>query len=929
MGSQEEKRAAQVDAWLANGGTVLAATERAARSVASAFHTTRRAEGRKAWLTPSIFSWDLWVRERWLERNQSGTVALSTLQEQALWTQIIQRPAPQNLLHPVLHPGRLANAAQRAYRLLCEYAPDALRSTARSGWSGDAVVFHEWMEAFDSRCRRDGLVSQSRLAIELTEALRRGLPSWHGEETPHSPLLLIGFDRFLPAQQALLDLWGDWQREQRADAARSARFVTASDAAEELQACAQWARAKLRENPEARLMVVATGLQERRGELERAFLEQPESSSPHHDEPALDFEFSMGVPLGRVSLARSAILLLRWLHEPLSESELDWLLSSRQSAPNSEEELALMKTMHEARRRGLERPSWSLDDFALTEKRLRQRPGQEAKGSSWTARLLSAREQLRALPPRHSPLEWAITTSRLLEAMGWPGFRPLASFTFQARQRWEQLLEECGALGLDGSQMEWVEFVATLAQAVSATIFAAESSDTRVEITEPLESAGRLADGIWFLGAHEDNWPGRGQPHPLLPIGLQRETGMPHVSPLGDWKLAQEATARLISSADEVIFSYARHSPEAEMRPSRLIVQQTGHPDDFPEAWKAGQHAGLDRTELFADDSLLPFPHLQVSGGADTLRRQSLCPFQAFSMVRLNSEDWQPAEAGLNAKQRGQLLHAVLHRVWGGAAQGGISSLEELQNKTGLRAFAGEVVNAVVAESFDPARSNSLPARFPARYLHLEKERLTQLVSEWLAYEQLRLPFRVSGTEVKSEVTIAGRTLKLRLDRIDRLANGKQLIVDYKTSDVGPKAWTGERPDDVQLPLYATFAYSEDLEGLVFARVRPGNMELCGRVRDARSTLLPDLHGANGLVKNPLTDEQLEAWRERIEQLGEDFLAGCADVDPKDAAKTCKSCHLHAVCRIYENQPLLSAQDEEDGGGSDGDGGESTGGADA
>jgi len=227
----------------------------------------------------------------------------------------------------------------------------------------------------------------------------------------------------------------------------------------------------------------------------------------------------------------------------------------------------------------------------------------------------------------------------------------------------------------------------------------------------------------------------------------------------------------------------------------------------------------------------------------------------------------------------------------------------------------------VMRESFDPKRRASLPARFPVRYLQLEAERLTRLVTEWLEYERERLPFIVAGTEVKNRVTVAGLTFDLRLDRVDELQNGSRLVIDYKSSEVGPKAWEGDRPDDVQLPLYASFAVKEELEGLVIARVRPGKIEFCGRVRDASAMLRSDLKSSNGMVTKPLTDRQLRDWREQIERLGEAFVAGRAEVDPKDPVKTCERCHLHAVCRIYENQPLAAVVAEEDSDGID-DGGD-------
>jgi ATP-dependent helicase/nuclease subunit B len=930
MGTQERARIARIEAWLAEGGAVLAATERSARSVTAAFHTARRAEGLKAWRTPSIFPWEGWVLERWRERDSTGLVLLNLLQEQALWMRVIEKSRAGESL---LHPGRLATAAQQAYRLLCGYAPKALKPQARTGWSGDAAIFSEWVDAFESHCRREELISNSRLPVELAEAFLSESAASNRVETRRQPLLLIGFDRLLNTQESLLDAWGEWRQDEPGAAAQSSRFLAAPDAATEVEACVNWLRRKLRANPEARLMVITTALQENRGELERALLD-----TFRPDDEALDFEFSLGIPLGQVSLARSALLLLRWLHEALTEPELDWLLGSGHCSASSEEEIALAETMRELRRQGKERPEWELDDFALASKSndsehdgsVGQATWVKVGANAWIDRLFAARDQLLALPARQNPLEWTGIAVRLLDAVGWPGFRSLSSIAFQAQQRWERVLEECGSLGFDGTVMggeiEWAEFVSTVAEAVSGTIFATESSDARVQITEPLESAGQLADGIWFLGAHEENWPGRGQPHPLLPVGFQREMGMPHASPLADWKLAQEATARLLASADEVVFSYAKQMGEVEARPSRLVSQYVSAAEDLPGGTASAENT--DRTEIFEDLSVIPFPHAEMSGGAATLTRQSLCPFQAFATARLNAEHWEAAEAGLTPKQRGQLLHSVLRKVWAGSAQGGISSLDELQRIPDLPRFVGGIVASVMVESFNPNRRNSLPARFPSRYLKLEAERLTLLVSEWLEYERERLPFTVTGTEVKSEAAVAGLTLKLRLDRVDELQNGGKLVIDYKSSEVGPKAWAGERPDDVQLPLYAAFAIRDHLEGLVFARIRPDTTKFYGRVHNATSSLLPDLNKRSRLVNDPLTDRQLEEWRQRIESLGEDFLAGRSNVDPKDPVKICEKCHLHAVCRIYENQPLAAAfvdgdedaeesEDQEGSGGGD------------
>jgi hypothetical protein len=46
-------------------------------------------------------------------------------------------------------------------------------------------------------------------------------------------------------------------------------------------------------------------------------------------------------------------------------------------------------------------------------------------------------------------------------------------------------------------------------------------------------------------------------------------------------------------------------------------------------------------------------------------------------------------------------------------------------------------------------------------------------------------------------------------------------------------------------------------------------------------------------------------WKLQIEDLVRSFLAGRADVNPREYPETCTRCGLHALCRIQEQQVLL------------------------
>jgi len=878
----------EIDAWLRDGGLLVTASERAARAVLAAYHRARRGQGLTAWPTPNVLDWQSFVLSAWQSRNLDGRLVLSPLQERSLWARIVSLGQPgASLLEGPRY--RLAHLAFEAHQLLCAYAPRFLDARLRSGWQQDAGEFSSWLLKFDEICNAQNLVSAARLPLELIALFKN-------ESARREPLCLAGFDRKLPAQDALFSAWGEVRQADTGPPASRVAFHQAPDPASELAACSIWCRQQLAANPDARLLVVAQELAARRGELERAFL--PFANPPAGVAGSGDlFEFSLGVPLALIALVRSASLLLRWFTHPLEEHEIDWLFSVDYLAGDGGELRALTAFMRAIRRKGLERTRWTLPDF------LRQNPGLPLP-AAWISRITQAQRRLGDAAQRtQAPFLWAELVPQVLDSAGWPGARPLTSAEFQVHRRWHQCLDDCASLGIDGQAVSWTRFMADLDRALSETLFAPESRGAPIQIAGPAESAGLTADAIWFLGACEDAWPPRGATHPLLPLGLQREAGMPHASPQVDWDLASATTRRLLASAREVNFSYARQVEGAQMRPSRIIPPLSCRPAPLP-AELALPHRPDPLTVPFEDASRLPYPLRQVSGGSAVLTTQSQCPFKAFATARLDARSWDAAEAGLTASERGLLLHEVLHSIWAGPPRG-IRSHAELLALPDLAAFVQEHVRRIVPLKMPERARQSMPPR----YLQLEQTRLIGLITQWLTYESTRVPFTVAETEFDAQPSVAGLDLKVRLDRIDRLIDNSLLVVDYKTGMVSAESWDLPRPDDVQLPLYADFALREgtgDLGGLAFAQIRAGNRhQFLGRVKDAAATLIGGINARNALVKNPLTEDQARDWRDYIEKLARDFLSGHAEVDPRDYPSTCKDCDLKALCRIQEN-PLQS-----------------------
>jgi RecB family exonuclease len=194
----------------------------------------------------------------------------------------------------------------------------------------------------------------------------------------------------------------------------------------------------------------------------------------------------------------------------------------------------------------------------------------------------------------------------------------------------------------------------------------------------------------------------------------------------------------------------------------------------------------------------------------------------------------------------------------------------------------------------------------------VEGKRLSRLINALLELEKQREPFEVIGFEQQVLQEVQGQPIRLFIDRIDRLAEGQTAVIDYKSGQVDPKKWFGERPEDPQLPLYAVSA-AEAPAALVFAVARD---EACGyRGVVNAAGLFPGLPPGRGSNSEQLVEagrdmtRTIRTWRETLERLMAAFLSGQAAVDPKDGERTCRDsyCELHSLCRVDELRQLTGA----------------------
>jgi ATP-dependent helicase/nuclease subunit B len=847
----------------AAGITVVTPNARLSRALAAAFDEYQLGRGLASWEAADILPFGAFVERLWEDAlygpigetsGESFPLLLTPAQEQHLWEAILADSG-------LLAVPEAAAHCREAWRLLHRWRIRA------EGGNEDAAAFMEWARQYEQRTRGD--TDAARLPDLMAGYLGR-------MKTPKL-LVAYGFDVVPPQTQAF---FGRLDGETCLAEPISGKCVRCSfpTGKHEIEAAAGWARARLEEG-RARIGVVVPDLQKRRSEVVRIFSRtmQPGYNLPAASRPsaAMPFNVSLGLPLAAWPLVDAALSLLA-----LSHGEVDFAVASQ-----------LIRSPF------LGGAESEVSRRAILDARLRR----DAEATVTLPKLIAALDKSSALRVRFekmfeiartrpdTPGDWARHFSALLEAAGFPGERALDSAEFQTRARLHEALGELSRLERVAPRFSFSQAISFLRRHCERTLFQPESADAPIQVLGLIESRGLRFDCLWVCGLTDEAWPLSASPNPFIPIRLQKAAGIPEASAEASLELDRRITAEWQGAAKEVVFSFAWKDKDRDLAPSPLIAdvpEESVTVTDFPR-YRDLLYASK-KLEPFEDWRAPPVSEKKIRGGTRVLADQAACPFRAFAKWRLSAEALEEPAPGLDARDRGKLLHVLMKELW-----------EQLRGSAALQTD----VSAAIARAAEVAvKELGLEGRFAA----LEHERLARLAREWLEVEASRPPFSVLFTEQQRTLSVAGLEFQSRIDRMDRLEAGGHALIDYKTGNVGnPKQWHGPRPDDPQLPLYAAAA-PEELAAVVFAKLKPGEMRFMGYSRAPH--LIPKV------TVNPAPWPKLiEEWKRDSEALGRAFAEGDAHVDPKEDLKTCRLCELQTLCRVYEKFSSLGIEENGDG----------------
>ncbi len=888
---------------------VLTPNLRLSRFVHSQYAVSQRAGGLEAWPSFPCFSFSAWTQSLWEAwqglSSEPLPILMNATQEASLWLSVLRSEGAQVGL---FNPSATASECRRAWNALLQWQIDL---ESLEGGESLSPEFSGWLQAYQAECAQKDLIDQASMLNRLIGAVEHGLLPLP------SRMVLVAFDDINPQMQALI-----LAVEERGCAVENfspsvessgCSRVVARDAEDELVRSAEWAAAIVSAHPEARVGVVIPKLLPLRTQVERIFTDvfEPQYKLPDAPRHASPFNMSAGISLNNTRPIATALLALKLNFRALSMDDIAQLLHSPFIGAQAEMparallEERLRENNDELRISALRT---ALGGFGRSRKKKHGQTGDRgaddgSRGDETIdapsllqdlyARLQEFHQLANSVPKKQAPSRWGELFCSQWQALGWPGDRPLDTLEFQQVEVWQQAITQLAGFDYCFPEVTLNQAIEFLERISLDTQFQAQTMDSPVQVLGLFEAAGLVFDYLWVMNLDNESWPAPTRPNSLLPYALQKQHQMPMASVERELALGRRITERFERSAEHLVVSHYAVDGDKELQVSALVEHIPSAELDSLSRLSSLSYLDVifnSRSLEVGDDAMASFIRdpSSVRGGSQILKDQAACPFRAFAKHRLQAKVAEDFVPGITAATRGSLIHRALEIIW-----------EELKDQKTLLALSEEplasLIDASIENSFKAIKGLS---RIGEKLKSLEHKRMHVLLRAWLELEKQREPFSVLFNESKKTVHLARLPIHVRFDRIDRLDDGRTFVLDYKTGKVDVRSWTGDRPDEPQVPLYA-IAHRASVSGVAFGQLNVNGVLFKG-VGDS-ADVAPGISTPDALSRLDLPEtwpEVVAHWQAVLEGLSHEFITGVAVVKPKSRLNSCRYCDLQSLCRI-------------------------------
>jgi len=172
----------------------------------------------------------------------------------------------------------------------------------------------------------------------------------------------------------------------------------------------------------------------------------------------------------------------------------------------------------------------------------------------------------------------------------------------------------------------------------------------------------------------------------------------------------------------------------------------------------------------------------------------------------------------------------------------------------------------------------------------------------------------VTAREQEVKLAIEGIAIRLVIDRVDTLEDGRLVLIDYKTGNRNDfKNWADARISEPQLPIYAAFVLADnesaanEVAAVCYAQVRIDKSGFIGVAREAGllqgPLVLDDSKGRRVFDAAAFPDwaSLLQHWKDSIAAVARELKAGEAAIR-FDHEKALAYCEVLPLLRLPERQ---------------------------
>ena len=790
---------------------------------------------------PQIFSYRSWLEHFWKKNNPQRTVRLLSLLELRY---ILKEITEKNSIN---NSEAIIDELIKCYSLCKTYFIDI--STLPDFYANPSSLLIKWISEFEKFKTKNNCIDTTDLFSSVYKSLESNIKTGN--------YYAYGFKQRTPEQNKLFEIL-ECQSLNSRSLENNIQALSFIDQETELEAIAKWAKEVNLKNPNSQIGVVIPNLSQLQHLVKSTFDQEFDASllETHHK----PYNISLGMSLCQYPLIQHLLSVVK--------------ISTQIIKGNINLEM-LMKTVTSPYIKGalIESNSRALLVNRILglgfEEATTQKVLQLMKDCPVLIQIVNALRSLKI--DKKIALEDSLDSiNLLLLTWGFTSDRSLSSSEYQLFEKYQNESLILNRLSNFYKKVSLFDAIKILNTHLNSVIFQPKRGAANIHILGALEAEGLYFDHAWVSSMTSNFIPGKIK----MPLFIPQKTSIEYELPNSNFLLVTEdakVTLKALNNlSPETTYSYAKLMQNREELPSPYI--------DFKDYQEGSFIKTSSRELIYIDDYKAPkIQDLSIKKGVKTLQNQMSCAFRGFA-ARLDIDDFEAPHVGLSRLQQGNLIHKILETFFNEIKSG--ASL--------LRLTELELDNLI--EKHTESATLSLPK---SNFKLNEKIRLVKIIRQHIDLEKQRSDFEVIKTESTSEVDINGLKFSTRIDRMDRLANGDSLIIDYKTGkDVKVSQMTGDPIDQAQLPIYAV---TNSVDGVAFATINSNDCQFKAITKNKSELPLTK----QAINRMPEWDKQINEWMSILNSASEQFQNGIASVLPVKNA--CDYCDYDLLCRVKKS----------------------------